>query len=186
MAVSCGRASAKRGLSNMKSVVSIRHLLAGSSFVALLAASNAALGASIVNLGSTSHLQVTTPVDTVVNLGTVANSAGLPGIGVSGETVSGPIINDGVIDIDGDLSAVGILVEGTSGVGAAAVGAGIINDDDGQITVRADNTSGDAMARAASLSWAAPSPWVATFSIMALSTCGRRRSMAQAEARQPM
>lgn len=146
MAVSCGRASAKRGLSNMKSVVSIRHLLAGSSFVALLAASNAALGASIVNLGSTSHLQVTTPVDTVVNLGTVANSAGLPGIGVSGETVSGPIINDGTIDIDGDLSAVGILVEGTSGVGAAAVGAGIINDDDGQITVRADNTSGDAMA----------------------------------------
>ena len=117
----------------------LRRLLASSSFAAILIAAQSARGqADLTNpAGSTVPFLRVDPGETVNNVrneGLIENSAGDPGIEVSGTagnpaTVLGEIDNDGGITVTGPTQATGILVHGSS----ASVGEGI--DNHGHIDV---------------------------------------------------
>lgn len=132
----------------MEAKTNIRRLLAGTSFVALLAASDAVLAAGVtVNTPRTTPLVQVTAVDfievTPSGKITVSNSSD-PAIGilVSDEgSVSGDIENSGQIKATGVNAAAGILV-----IDGGEVGGDIVNSESGVIIAHATDQSASAEA----------------------------------------
>lgn len=118
----------------MEAKTNIRRLLAGTSFVALLAASQAVLSDGAVAAGVTINttvpsytLSTTTDFIEITSSGKVQNTTGQSGVVVgSGGGVGGNITDDGWINVQGGASLAGIIV--TSG---ASVGGDIINNGTG-------------------------------------------------------
>ncbi|MGB5949828.1 MAG: hypothetical protein WBG82_10955, partial [Parvibaculum sp.] len=133
----------------MEAKTNIRRLLAGTSFVALLAASDAVLAAGVTVSGSTSApvLVEVTAVDfidvTASGKITVTSSSDpAAGIRVGDEgSVLGDIDNSGLIRVTGVNEAVGILVTDD-----AEVGGDIVNAEGGAIIVHATDQSASASA----------------------------------------
>lgn len=116
----------------MRSSPNLQRILLSTSVAALLSVSSGARALDLVNNGTTSFIYVDAAVlniDNVVNNGTVGNVAGTPGIEIDGGTISGDIVNNGLVSVsDATAAATGVRVFGSALGDAATIGGDIIND----------------------------------------------------------